>query len=153
MVKDLSENSPRMTSLKLIRRSSGSTLTSGLTPVPFNNTDTIVCSEYKFILSSKTYLACGSNCTTTGFVSPGFIILIAFSTEKPPNGVSAYSYSYSSMLPTFFIKISYVFLKATGISPKSISEQLATRVLYTVVVRTYKYRIYASADSLSVFLK
>lgn len=40
-------------------------------------------------LSSKIYYACGSNYTTTGFVSPGLIIRIALSTLNPPNGVSA----------------------------------------------------------------
>jgi hypothetical protein len=52
-----------------------------------------------------------------GLVSPGLIVLIAFKTEKPPNGVSGSILKVSSLTPIFFIRISYVALNATGISP------------------------------------
>jgi hypothetical protein len=75
---------------------------------------------------------------TTGFVSPGFIVLIALSTENPPNGVSGSILNVSSLTPVFLISISLVALKATGISPKLIVLSFGMRVLITVVVLTWR---------------
>lgn len=71
---------------------------------------------------------------TTGFVSPGLIVLIALSTEKPPNGVRGSILIVSSYCPTFLIRISLVCLNATGISPNSIESVFGMSVLLTVVV-------------------
>jgi len=126
--------SPTSALLKLMIPSSGWILTSGLTPVPFKLTETIVVPEYITIRSSYICWACGSNWITTGLVSPGFKVLIALSTENPPNGVRASILNVSLVIPTFLIKISWVYLKATGISPNSRTSSLGIKVLFTVVV-------------------
>ena len=81
------------------------------------------------------------------------MVRMAFRTEKPPNGVSDCKLSVSSIFPTFFIRISLVFLKATGTSPKSMTSGVGIRVRFTVVVRTCRKSDLASASVLSVGLK
>ncbi len=153
MVNDFSNDSPTRTLPKLMRPSYGKMLTSGLTPVPLRLTETIVWSENITTLSSYICWARGSNWITIGFVSPGLIVRIAFSTENPPNGVRDCKFNVSSIVPTFLIRISFVFRNATGTSPKSIISVFGMSVRFTVVVRTYKNSDFESVSVLSDALK
>ena len=98
--------SPSITFEKDINPFSGAIVTSGLTPLPFKATETIVDPEYITTRSSYIYYSSGSNCITIGFVSPGLIVLIAFKTQNPPKGVKASNLIVSFFNPTFFINIS-----------------------------------------------
>jgi hypothetical protein len=59
---------------------------------------------------------------------------MAFKTENPPKGVNGSILRVSSLRPTFLMRISWVYLNATGISPNSRTSLFGIRVLLTVVV-------------------
>jgi len=66
------------------------------------------------------------------------MVLIAFKTENPPNGVKGSILRDSSLNPIFLMRISFIYLKATGTSPNSMTSRFGTKLRITVVVLTSK---------------